>query len=57
MSACCVKCGEKIPLSEAIRWDEGPSGHRYICPECYVEEENYEVEPDDVNYEKVKDFL
>lgn len=51
----CEKCGESIPAGEACVWEEYP--RTYLCPECYAEEQNYEVEPDDENYEKVKHLV
>lgn len=42
----CVKCGEKISNAEAIEWD-WISGQRYICPECYAEENDYYEEDDE----------
>ena len=51
----CEKCGEEIDYDEACTWEEYP--RTYLCPECYVEEENFEVEEDDENYEKVKHLL
>ena len=51
----CEKCGEPVPESEACQWEEYP--RTYLCPECYAEENNYEVEEDDENYEKVKHLL
>lgn len=43
----CVKCGEKIGIRDAIRFDiVGSNPARYICPEC-AEEEGMETEEDD----------
>ena len=44
----CVKCGEKIRNSEAIAWDWClGAGQRYICPECYAEENDYYEEDEE----------
>ena len=37
----CVKCGEKIGIRDAIRFDiVGSNPARYICPECAEEYED-----------------
>ena len=51
----CKKCGEPIGYEEACTWEEWPP--TYLCPDCYAVEENFEVEEDDENYEKVKHLL
>lgn len=51
----CEKCGEEIDYDEACTWEEYP--RTYLCSECYAEENNFEVEEDDENYEKVKHLL